>query len=85
MPEYQHVHDPIKEAHPSWYNGTFDAPHLMKGPLNHPYRILGPRDKWPTYAEDWKEEEFLQYRLWIDLKSAYSFPLAVDGDSTPED
>ena len=30
MPEYQHVQDPIKEAHPSWYNGTFDAPHLMK-------------------------------------------------------
>ena len=94
MPEYQHVQDPIKEAHPSWYctmetvNGTFncfDAPHLMKGPLNHPYRILGPRDKWPMCAEDWKDEEFLQYRLWIDLKSAYSFPLAVDGDSTPED
>ena len=92
MPEYQHVQDPIKTAYPAWYdtqetdNGTsnyFDDPRFMKGPLNHPYRILGPRDQWPKYANDWKETEFLQYRLYLDLRNAYGLPCAVDGDSTP--
>ena len=88
MPEYQHVQDPIKKAYSCWYDmqpddGTrnyFDDPLITKGPFNHPYRILGPRKKWPRYANGFGEKEFLAYRLFLDLRNAYGIPYAVDGE-----
>ena len=89
MPEYQHVQDPIKTTYSFWYatqetyNETrnyFDDPLITKGPFNHPYRILGPRDQWPGYATGFEEKEFLEYRLFLDLRNAYGIPYAVDGE-----